>query len=58
MSIITQGILIIAGILALGSFLTWLGFRIKSLKAIPFVIGILLLMWGIYLIFDFISVVL
>jgi len=55
MSIITQGILIIAGILALGSFLTWLGFRIKSFKAIPFVIGILLLIWGIYLVFDFLS---
>jgi len=55
MSIITQGILIIAGILVLGSFLTWLGFRIKSFKAIPFVIGILLLIWGVYLVFDFLN---
>lgn len=57
MSIITQGILIIAGILGLGSFLTWLGFRIKSFKAIPFVVGILLLIWGVYLVFDFLSCV-
>jgi len=53
---IAQGIAIIGGILAVGLFLTWLSFRIKRFKAIPFVVGILLLLWGAYLIFDFISV--
>jgi len=53
---IAQGIAIIGGILAVGLFLVWLSFRIKRFKAIPFVVGFLLLLWGAYLIFDFISV--
>ena len=53
---IAQGIAIIGGILAVGLFLGWLSFRIKRFKTIPFVVGILLLLWGAYLIFDFISV--
>ena len=53
---IAQGIAIIGGILAVGLFLAWLSFRIKRFKVIPFVVGILLLLWGAYLIFDFISV--
>jgi len=53
---IAQGIAIIGGILAGGLFLGWLSFRIKRFKAIPFVVGILLLLWGAYLVFDFISV--
>jgi len=56
MNMIAQGIAIIGGILAVGLFLAWLSFRIKKFKAIPFVVGILLLLWGAYLIFDFISV--
>jgi len=55
-SVIIQGIVIIGGIVGIGSFLTWLSFRVKSFKAIPFVAGILLLVWGAYLIFDFLSV--
>ena len=53
---IAQGIAIIGGILAIGLFLGWLSFRIKKFKAIPFVVGLLLLLWGAYLVFDFISV--
>ena len=53
---VAQGIAIIGVILAVGLFLAWLSFRIKRFKAIPFVAGILLLLWGAYLIFDFISV--
>jgi len=53
---IAQGIAIIGGILAVGLFLVWLSFRIKRFKAMPFVVGILFLLWGAYLIFDFISV--
>jgi len=56
MNMIAQGIAIIGGILAVGLFLAWLSFRIKRFKAIPFVVGTLLLLWGAYLIFDFISV--
>ncbi len=53
---VAQGIAIIGGIMAIGLFLGWLSFRIKRFKAIPFVVGTLLLLWGAYLIFDFISV--
>lgn len=53
---IAQGIAIIGGILAAGLFLVWLNFRIKRFKAIPLVVGIFLLLWGAYLIFDFRSV--
>ncbi len=53
---IAQGIAIIGGILAVGLFLVWLSFRLKRFKTIPFVVGILLLLWGAYLIFDLRSV--
>ncbi len=53
---IAQGIAIIGGILGIGLFLAWLSFRIKRFKEIPFVVGILLLLWGAYLVFDFRSV--
>lgn len=55
---VLQGIAIIGGIVGLGSFLILLSTRIKSFKVVPFVPGILLLAWGAYLIFDFLSVVL
>lgn len=53
---VAQGIAIIGGIIGIGLFLGWLSFRIKRFKAIPFGTGIFLLLWGAYLIFDFISV--
>ena len=53
---IAQGIAIIGGILAVGLFLVWLSFRIMRFKIISFIVGFLLLLWGAYLIFDFISV--
>lgn len=53
---VAQGIAIIGGIIAIGLFLGWLSFQIKRFKALPFVTGTLLLLWGAYLIFDFISV--
>jgi len=55
-SVIMQGIAIIAAVMVGGGFLIWLSFRIKRLKAIPFVVGLLLLIWGAYLIFDFLTV--
>jgi len=57
-NVIMQGIAIIAGIIGVGLFFIWLSFRIKSLKAIPFIAGVILLAWGAYLIFDFLSVLL
>ena len=56
MNMVAQGIAIIGGIIGIGLFLGWLSFRIKRFKAIPFGTGIFLLLWGAYLIFDFISV--
>lgn len=53
---VAQGIAIIGGIIAIGLFLGWLSFQIKRFKALPFGAGTLLLLWGAYLIFDFISV--
>ncbi len=53
---VAQGIAIIGAIMAIGLFLGWLSFRIKRFKIVPFGTGILLLLWGAYLIFDFISV--
>ncbi|MCD6082673.1 hypothetical protein DRJ00_02450 [Candidatus Aerophobetes bacterium] len=55
-SVIMQGIAVIAAVVGGGGLLMWLSFRIKRLKAIPFVVGLLLLIWGAYLIFDFLTV--
>jgi len=54
-SVIVQGIAIIGGVIGGGALLLWLSFRIKRLKVIPFVIGVLLLIWGAYLVFDFLT---
>ena len=47
--------IIIGGIIVVGGFLIWLGFRVKRFKAIPYISGSLLLLWAIYLIFDFVN---
>ena len=55
---ILEGIAVISAVMVGGLFLTWLGTRVRRFKAVPFVLGILLVLWGAYLIYDFLSVVL